>query len=201
MCNIASCGSIGVEWFGNAADCSYGIENHQRLYSHTHTKTRSHRNIIMTAALLLAEHTAHSNINKMYCVKVHFFLSIQLISYICESGFGSPAEYRCFLTKRCSTPFLLSLPLGFIRMCLSLAGWFICVYVAGLFSDNSSAIVSSSSTLIKDGQTDSQTKHGDRQTDNQTKHGDRQTDRQIKHRDRQTDGQNTETKRFRILEC
>ena len=31
-CGVASCGSIGVEWFGNAADCSYGIENHQRLH-------------------------------------------------------------------------------------------------------------------------------------------------------------------------
>ena len=196
-CNIASCGSIGVEWFGNAADCSYGIENHQRLYSHAQTHTHIHRNIIMTAALQLAAHTADSNINKMYCVKVHFFLSIQLISYICESGFGSPAEYRCFLTKRCSTPFLLSLPLGFIRMCLSLAGWFICVYVAGLFSDNSSAIVSSSSTLIKDRQADKTRRQTNRQPDKTR----RQTDRQIKHRDRQTDGQNTETKRFRILEC
>jgi hypothetical protein len=34
----ASCGSIGVEWFGNAADCSYGIENHHR--QHTHTEYR-----------------------------------------------------------------------------------------------------------------------------------------------------------------
>ena len=175
--NIASCGSIGVEWFGNAADCNYGIENHQRLYSHTHTKTRIHRNIIMTAALRLAEHTAHSNINKMYCVKVHFFLSIQLVSYICESGFGSPAEYRCFLTKRCSTPFLLSLPLGFIRMCLSLAGWFICVYVAGLFSDNSSAIVSSSSTLIKEGQTDKTRRQTNRQPDKTRRQTDRQTNK------------------------
>jgi hypothetical protein len=33
----ASCGSIGVEWFGNAADRSYGIENHHRQHTHTHT--------------------------------------------------------------------------------------------------------------------------------------------------------------------
>ena len=29
--HVASCGSIGVEWFGNAVNCSYGIVNHQRL--------------------------------------------------------------------------------------------------------------------------------------------------------------------------
>jgi hypothetical protein len=33
---VASCGSIGVEWFGNAADRSYGIENHHRLHTYTH---------------------------------------------------------------------------------------------------------------------------------------------------------------------
>ena len=35
----ASCGSIGVEWFGNAVDRSYGIVNHQRLRHTTHTYT------------------------------------------------------------------------------------------------------------------------------------------------------------------
>ena len=38
---VASCGSIGVEWFGNAVNCSYGIVNHQRL-QHTHTHTHTH---------------------------------------------------------------------------------------------------------------------------------------------------------------
>ena len=41
QCAVASCGSIGVEWFGNAADRSYGIENHQRLHTHAHTHTCS----------------------------------------------------------------------------------------------------------------------------------------------------------------
>ena len=37
---VASCGSIGVEWFGNAVDRSYGIVNHHRLQqTHTHTHT------------------------------------------------------------------------------------------------------------------------------------------------------------------
>jgi hypothetical protein len=38
---VASCGSIGVEWFGNAADRSYGIENHHRLHIYTHTNTNT----------------------------------------------------------------------------------------------------------------------------------------------------------------
>ena len=37
---VASCGSIGVEWFGNAVNCSYGIVNHQRLHVNTHTNRR-----------------------------------------------------------------------------------------------------------------------------------------------------------------
>ena len=38
---VASGGSIGVEWFGNAVNCSYGIVNHQRL-QHTHIHIHTH---------------------------------------------------------------------------------------------------------------------------------------------------------------
>ena len=49
--HVASCGSIGVEWFGNAADCSYGIENHQRLHAQ-HTQRNHGTNMHVHTDLL-----------------------------------------------------------------------------------------------------------------------------------------------------
>ena len=164
--NIASCGSIGVEWFGNAADCNYGIENHQRLYSHTQTNTSTWQNPFYEMSK-----TVNSNMLQRYCVKSFSSRSLKLISYIRKSGFGTPAEDGCFLPEGCRNPFFLSL--GFLcRMCLGLTRWFICVYVARFLSNNSSAIVTPSSTLMADRQTDRQTEtHG--QTDEEIEDGER----------------------------